>query len=176
MTEPAGSRKEGQMPRKRTANGAVQLNVWISGEAKQYLDERFQQEGRHLNEQIEAYIRQDMAVHRGEIVEQQSLPVIREMVDTTLRKYTAQLRVDLRDDMRLDIVEPLKTVSRNSDDRLASLIVRTVRDTGIIRRLLFALLAKTFGPEFAAEAYENAKAKSGQELTARTPKKEKEAE
>ena len=74
----------------------MQLNVWISVEAKQYLDERFKQEGRHLNEQIEDYIRQDMAVHEGEIVEQQSLPVIREMVDTTLRKYTAQLRADLR--------------------------------------------------------------------------------
>jgi hypothetical protein len=73
------------MPRKRPANGTVQLNVWISVEAKQYLDERFKQEGCHLNEQIEDYIRQDMAIHRGEIIEQQSLPVISEIVDTTLR-------------------------------------------------------------------------------------------
>src|SRR5712691_2346006 len=177
MTEPARSRKESQMPRKRPANGTVQLNVWISVEAKQHLDERFQQEGRHFNEQIEDYIRKDMAAHRGEIVEQQSLPVISEIVDTTLRKYTAQLRADLRDDMRLDILEPMKTVSRNSDDRLASLIVRTVRDAGILRRLLYALVAKTFGPEFASEAYESAKARSGQELAARTTaRKEKEAE
>src|SRR6266568_5073617 len=168
MTEPAGSRKEDLMPRKRLANGAVQLNVWISVEAKQYMDERFKQEGRHLNEQIEDYIRQDMAIHNGEIVEQQSLPVISEIMNTTLRKYTAQLRADLRDDMRLDILEPMKTVSRNSGDRLASLIVRTVRDAGIIRRLLYALVAKTFGLEFAQEAYENAKARSGQELAART--------
>ncbi len=124
------------MPRKRPANGTVQLNVWISVEAKQYLDERFEREGRHLYEQIEDYIRKDMAAHRGELMEQQSLPVISEIVDTTLRKYTAQLRADLRDDLRLDILEPMKTVSRNSDDRLASLIVRAVRDAGIIRRLL----------------------------------------
>ncbi len=153
----------------------MQLNVWISAEAKQFLDECYEREGRHLYEQIEGYIRQDMAAHRGEVIEQQSLPVIGELVDTTLRKYTAQLRADLREDMRLDILEPMKTVSRNSDDRLASLIVRAVRDAGILRRLLYALVAKTFGPEFASEAYENAKARSGQELAARASAR-KEAE
>jgi hypothetical protein len=175
MTEPA--KKEDQMLRKRQGSERVQLNVWISVEAKQFLEERFEREGRHLYEQIEDYIWKDMAANRGEIVEQQSLPVISEIVDTTLRKYTAQLRADLREDMRIDILEPMKMVSRNSDDRLASLIVRTVRDSGIIRRLLYALVAKTFGPEFAQEAYENAKARSGQELATRTTaKKEKEAE
>jgi gamma-glutamylcysteine synthetase len=168
MTESIASRKEGQMPRKRPANGTVQLNIWISVEAKRYLEERFKQEGRHFNEQIEDYIRKDMAVHRGEIMEQQSLPVISEIVDTTLRKYTAQLRADLREDMQLDILEAMKTMMRNSDNRLASLIVRAVRDAGIIRRLLYALVAKTFGPEFARDAYENAQAKAGQELAART--------
>jgi hypothetical protein len=177
MTEQKESRREGQMPRKRREDGKVQLNIWISKEAKEYLDERYEREGVHRYEQIESYIRRDMAAHRGEIVEQQSLPVISEIVDTTLRKYTAQLRADLRDDMRLDILEPMKTVSRNSDDRLASLIVRAVRDAGIIRRLLYALMAKTQGPEFAREAYEKAKARSGQELAARTKaNKEKGAE
>ena len=69
------------MPRKRQGKGTVQLNVWISTEAKQYLDERFEREGRHLYEQIEDYIRKDMASHRGEVVEQQSLPVISELVE-----------------------------------------------------------------------------------------------
>lgn len=163
------------MPRKRQRNGNVQLNVWISAEAKQFLDERFEREGRHLYEQVEDYIRKDMAARRGEIVEQQSLPVISEIMDTTLRKYMAQLRADLREDMQLDILEAMRTMMRNSDNRLASLIVRTVRDAGIIRRLLYALVAKTFGPEFARDAYENAQAKAGQELAARTIAK-KEAE
>src|SRR6266566_6873614 len=173
MTELAGSRKEGQMPRKRPANGAVQLNVWISAEAKQYLDERFEQDGWHLYEQIEGYIQRDMAAHRGEVVEQQSLPVISELVDTTLRKYTAQLRTDLREDMQLEIIEQIKAITRNSDNRLAGLIVRAVRDSGIIRRLLYALVAKTHGAAFAAEAYESAREKAGQELPSRiTAKKE----
>ena len=161
------------MPRKRPANGTVQLNVWISVEAKHYLDERFQREGRHLNEQIEDYIRQDMAVHHGEIVEQQSLPVISEIIETNLRKATAQLRTDLREDMQLEIIEQIKTITRNSDNRLASLIVRAVRDAGIIRRLLYALVAKTHGATFATEAYESAREKAGQELASRvTAKKE----
>jgi hypothetical protein len=175
LLEPTDGRKEGQMPRKRAASGREQLNVWISVEAKQYLDERFQQEGRHFNEQIEDYIRKEMATHGGEIIEQQSLPVISEVVDTTLRKYTAQLRADLREDMQLEILEAMKTMIRNSDNRLASLIVRAVRDAGIIRRLLYALVAKTFGPEFARDAYENVQAKAGQELAARTTAR-KEAE
>jgi gamma-glutamylcysteine synthetase len=173
MTEPTEWRKEDQMPRKRPVNGTVQLNVWISVEAKQYLDERFEREGHHLYEQIEDYIRKDMAAHRGELVEQQSLPVISELVDTTLRKYTAQLRTDIREDMQLEIIEQIKTITRNSDNRLASLIVRAVRDSGIIRRLLYALVAKTHGAAFAAEAYESAREKAGQELTSRiTAKKE----
>ena len=161
------------MPRKRPANGTVQLNVWISVEAKQHLDERFKHEGRHLNELMEDYILQDLAVHHGEIVEHQSLPVISELIETKLRKATAQLRADLREDMQLEIIEPIKTITRNSDNRLASLIVRAVRDAGIIRRLLYALVAKTHGAAFATEAYESAREKAGQELSSRiTAKKE----
>ncbi len=161
------------MPRKRPANGTVQLNVWISVEAKAYLDERFKQEGRHLNEQIEDYIRQDMAVHHGEIVEQQSLPMISEIIETKIRKATAQLRTDLREDMQLEMIEQIKTITRNSDNRLAGLIVRAVRDSGIIRRLLYALVAKTHGTAFATEAYDDAREKAGQELASRiTAKKE----
>src|SRR5260370_2529605 len=163
------------MPRKRPANGTKQLNVWISEEAKRYLDERFEQEGCHLKEQIEDYMRKDMAVQNGEIIEQQSLPVISEIIDTKVRNAMAQLRADIREDMQIDILETIRTIIRNSDNRLASLIVRAVRDAGIIRRLLYALVAKTFGAEFARDAYENAQAKAGQELASRTTAR-KEAE
>ncbi len=167
MTEQPGRKKENQMLRKRQGKGTVQLNVWISAEAKQYLDECFEREGRHLYEQIEDYIRKDMAAHRGEVVEQQSLPVISELVDTTLRKYMMQLRTELREDMQLEVIEQIKTITRNSDNRLAGLIVRTVRDAGIIRRMLYALVAKTHGTDFASEAYESAREKAGQELSSR---------
>ena len=152
----------------------LQLNVWISEDVKQYLDERSGREDRHL-------VRADRRTHSaktwryitGRVIEQHSLPVISEIIETKLRKATAQLRTDLREDMQLEIIEQIKTITRNSDNRLASLIVRAVRDTGIIRRLLYALVAKTHGAAFATEAYESAREKAGQELASRvTAKKE----
>ena len=156
------------MPRKRPANGTVQLNVWISVESKNYLDERYKREGRHRNEQIEEFIRHDMAVRNGEIIEQHSLPVISEIVEANLQKHLAHFRTDLRQDMQFEILEPVKTVIRSSDNRLAGLIVRAVRDAGIIRRFLYALVAKQFGAAFAKEAHDDAKEKVGQELAARS--------
>ena len=164
------------MPKKQSSNGKYQLNVWISEQADAYLTQCYERDGRHRNEIIERLIQQDIAVHAGERVERQSLPVINESIDTALRKYTAQLRTDLREDMQLEIVEAVRTISRASDNRLAGLIVRTMRDAGIIRRMLFAFVAKRFGTEFATEAYEDAKAKAGAELAARTTtRKEQEA-
>jgi gamma-glutamylcysteine synthetase len=131
---------------------------------------------RHTSTPFASYfagVMQDIAIHHGEIVEQQSLPVISELIETKLRKATAQLRADLREDMQLEIIEQIKTITRNSDNRLAGLIVRAVRDSGIIRRLLYALVAKTHGAAFATEAYESAREKAGQELASRiTAKKE----
>jgi gamma-glutamylcysteine synthetase len=173
MSESIAKRLEGQMPKKPPSNGKLQLNIWISEDVKRYLDDRSEQEDRHRYELIEELIRKDMAVHHGESVEQHSLPVISEIIETRLRKATAQLRTDLREDMQLEIIEQIKTITRNSDNRLASLIVRVVRDSGIIRRLLYALVAKTHGAVFATEAYESAREKAGQELASRiTAKKE----
>ena len=155
------------MPKQRH-DGKVQLNVWITKEAKCHLDECYEREGRHYTEQIEDYIRHDMAVRNGEIIEQYALPVIGEIVETTLQKHLAHFRTDLRQDMQFEILEPVKTVIRGSDNRLAGLIVRAVRDAGIIRRFLYALVAKQFGAAFAKEAHDDAKEKAGQELAARS--------
>lgn len=150
-----------------------QLNVWIDSDLKDALSERAEREGKKLKELVEHILRQDVARERGEIIEQQSLPVISDIIDSRLRKATAQLRADLLEDMHLEILEAIKTMIRNSDNRLASLIVRAVRDAGIIRRLLYALVAKTHGADFATEAYESAREKAGQELASRiTAKKE----
>src|SRR6266566_7366588 len=152
-----------------------QLNVWIDADLKDTLTERADREGKTMKDLVEGILRQDVARERGEMIEQQSLPVISEIIDTKLRKYLAQLRTDLREDLRLEILEEVKTITRNSDNRLAELIVRAVRDAGIIRRVLYALVAKMVSPAFAQEAYENAREKAGQELASRvTAKKEME--
>jgi hypothetical protein len=141
-----------------------QLNVWIDGDLKDALSARAEREGKKLKELVEHILRQDVARERGEIIEQQSLPVISEILESKLRKVTAQLRHDLREDMQLEVIQQIKTITRNSDNRLAGLIVR---DAGIIRRMLYALVAKTHGTDFASEAYESAREKAGQELSSR---------
>lgn len=93
--------------------------------------------------------------------------MIHEIVDVTVWQHIAQLRAGLRSALQHEVIEPIKTVSRNSDDRLASLIVRTVRDTGILRRLLFTLIAKISGVEFAQQA--SADARSGLDLAPHVP-------
>ncbi len=155
------------MPKPSSSNGRYQLNVWISAEARAFLDQ-CKKEGMDRTTLIETLLRQAMAQRAGEQVERQSLPVIHESIDTTMRKYLAQLRSDLREDMRVEVVEAMKTTARTSENRLARLIVRVMRDTGIARRLVFALMSKTLGTEFAHEAYEHAKAAAGQELAARS--------
>src|SRR5437879_6099755 len=132
--------------------GDIRLNAWIPEELKAYLADRAKQENRGMNQVLADLIRQEQAREQGAVVEQHSLPVIREIVQTELRKTAAQLRSDLRDDMGLD----MKALHTKSDNRLAALIVRATRDAAIARRLIYTVLAKAHGPEFAQRAYETA--------------------
>ncbi len=153
------------MPRKRPSNGKEQLNVWITKEAKQYLDERYEQEGCHLNEQIEDYIRHDMAVRRGEVVEQQSLPLINELIETKLRKHLAQLRTDLQDDLYRDIVAEITDTIERHATKIGKIATRAARDGGINRRMHYTSLSKAYGPEFAHRTYEDAVEQTNEEMT-----------
>jgi hypothetical protein len=68
-------------------------------------------------------------------------------------------------------MDEIKTVMRLSDDRLAKLVVRVVRDAGIGRRLAMAQLSKAYGPDFARSAYESARDDVGKELTEKASSK-----
>lgn len=152
------------MPRKRPANGTVQLNIWITKEAKQYLDERYEQEGCHLKEQIEEFIRKDMAIRRGEVIEQQSLPLINELIEAKLRKHLAQLRTDLQDDLYRDIVAEITDTIERQTTKIGKIATRAARDGGINRHMHFTSLSKAYGPEFAEKAYKDAKEQTNAEL------------
>jgi hypothetical protein len=62
-------------------------------------------------------------------------------------------------------------VTHRSDDRIAKLVVRAVRDAGISRRLIIAHLSKAYGPDFARSAYESAKEDAGKELASKATAK-----
>jgi hypothetical protein len=155
---------------RKVSMGEIRLNAWIPEELKAYLADRAKHENRGMNQVLADIIRQEQAREQGAVIEQHSLPVIREIVQTELRKTAAQLRSDLRDDVGLD----MKTVQTKSDNRLAALIIRATRDAAIARRLIYTVLAKAHGPEFAHKAYETATERVGKELAARPAQSEQE--
>ncbi len=146
------------------------LDVWIHAGLRDYVAQEAMREGRPMNALADDLLAHAIAHRQGEVIEQQSLPIIREIIQTELRKATAQLRTDLREDLQVELVAEIKAIGRRSDDRLAALLVRAIRDAQISRRLVFVLLAKTFGTQFATEAYDNAREKTGQDLAARSSK------
>ncbi len=57
-----------------------------------------------------------------------------------------------------------KAVTRASDNRLAALLVRSIRDASIAKRLIYTVLSKLVSPSFAQETYEVAQERAGKEL------------
>jgi activator of HSP90 ATPase len=141
-----------------------QLNVWIPEAYKNALAQRAKQEDRSVKAIIVELIEQDIARQQGNQVEQQSVPLIREVVITEVRKAVAQLRQDLLEDIRREVVTAIQT----SHARLSKSVTRTVRDSGIMRRLLYALVAKTAGTAFAGKAYQDAMDNTIKELSNKT--------
>jgi hypothetical protein len=151
------------------------LDVQIDADRFDYIKEQSEQSGKPMNVISDELIAIGIAVKRGEIIEQQSLPVIREIIDTSLRKHLATQRNDIREDMALEFTNEIKALSRASDNRLAALIVKALRDANIARRLMYALLAKAYGGTFAMQAYEDASQKAGRDIAKRPSSKEEES-
>ena len=143
------------------------IHLYLTQETLRALQEMARQPG-EISAAAEELLQAGLSLKKGEMVEQQSLPVIRDIVQNELRKTVAQLRNDLREDMRLDLLAEIKTLGRRSDDRLAALIVKAIRDAGIGRRMIYALLAKTAGPNFTQEVFQDAVEKVGKDLASRT--------
>ncbi len=119
------------------------------------------------NAVVERLIRDEAARKGGAIIEQQSLPVIYDIVQSELRKALAQQRIDLREEMQQEFTNEIKPLHRASDNRLAALLVRVQRDSNIARRLIYANLARSYGPDFAKLAYEDARERAGKEMARR---------
>ncbi|GCF12043.1 hypothetical protein [Dictyobacter arantiisoli] len=148
------------------------LDAQIRAENYDFIKAESEQRGIPMNTITDDLLTQAIAIKRGEVIEQQSLPVIREIIQTEVRKGLAQQRQDIREDMQLEFTNEFKAISRASDNRLAALIVRTLRDSSIVRRLAYTILSRSFGADFASKAYEDAKMKAGQELASRSKSKE----
>ncbi len=142
----------------------VQLNIWIPKDLKDYLSERAKRDNKPgMNVLVAELIRLERAREQGERIEQQSLPVIQEMMRKEVRQALAEHRRDLRDDRAFELDE-LRDYFRKAFDRLAGLTVHAIRNAGIGRRLTYALLAKSYTPTFAQAIFDDAKEKIQREL------------
>jgi hypothetical protein len=146
------------------------LDMTIRADLRDFVEEESQRTGRPMNFVVDELLEMAVAHRRGEIIEQQSLPVISEIVYTALRKQKAELRAELREDMRAEVVDLLREAIRKATDRVVALVIRTARDAAIIRRLVYVIIAKAYTPEFAKKMYEDAREKAGQELSPRSNK------
>ncbi len=136
--------------------------------------------GKHINVFLEELVQQEAARRRGEIIDAAILPVLREVIQQEFLRAISQLLTDLREELRRQhvslqeelrheeaaIIAEMKARERRSDDRLAGLIIRAIREGGISRRMLFTYLAKD-DSQFAMEVYEDAKAKVGKDIANR---------
>src|SRR2546430_2716644 len=138
----------------------VQLNVWIPKDLKDYLADRAKRENKQgMNVVVAELIRQERAREQGEVVEQQSLPVLQEMVQKEIQQALAEHRREVRDD-RIRELDAQRDYLRRGFDRMAALIIHAIRNAGIGRRLSYTLLAKAYGSSFATSALDDAKEKA----------------
>jgi DNA-binding phage protein len=154
-----------------------QLNVWLPENLKIYLDERAKRENKHRKTIIIELLEQDRARQQGELVEQESLPLFREALQTEMRKFLALQRSNLQDDLD-DLFQKIMSeleelVPPYILTRIAKLMTRAVRDGGINRHLLYSSLSKAHGPQFAEKAYDDAEKQVNEELARPKPKERK---
>lgn len=154
-----------------------QLNIWLPENLKVYLDEHARREKKSRKTIIIELLEQDRARRQGETIEQESLPLFREVLQTEMRKFLAQQRSNLQDDLddqfQKILSELEELVPPHMLTRIAKLATRAVRDGGINRHLLYSSLSKTHGPQFAASAYDDAERQVNEELARPRPKERK---
>jgi len=140
-------------------NNKRSLDLRIRAEIREGLDREVQQSGRLLTAIVEEYLAAGLARSSGELVEQESLPAIRAAVREEVQKQMGVHRKELA----AELAERMK----RADDRLIKLIVKGARSSGIGHRMLYALIAKSIGKDYAQVVYEDAKAKTGKDLARR---------
>ncbi|WP_376797475.1 hypothetical protein [Thermogemmatispora sp.] len=138
------------------------LNIWIPADLAFYLKERARQERKPVNQLVADLIRKERmgGLHDS----------LQPLVTTACLEALNQARSLLELQSRLlalqDFLTEMKLRQERGYDRLAALVIRAIREGGLARRLAYATLAKD-DPDFALDAYNDAKAKVGKDLASR---------
>jgi uncharacterized protein YjiS (DUF1127 family) len=145
--------------------GRERLDVFISEDIRDYIVATAQQEGKHLYLVTEELLRVGIMQKEGKVIEHEFLPAVREVVQGEMLKAMSAMRLAVREDMRTIIVPGVQEHSTKGVDKLARLLVRTLRDVGIIRRQVYSLLANAVGVDGAQKLYRDAQEKAIQEMS-----------
>jgi hypothetical protein len=132
------------------------LDIRLESELRDGLDQRVQQSGDLLTTLVERYIAEGLARDAGQLIEVQSLPEIRAIVQQETTRAIEQLYEQLSTN--------LVRAAKRDTERLAKLSANGWRDSGIAWRLLYALASHTVGNTKVREWYEDAKAKAGKAI------------
>jgi hypothetical protein len=150
------------------SNAIAQLNVWIERRTKAALAQQAKLEQRSMAAIVEELIQRYTSQQQADLIEGQSLPLIREVVVTEIRKALTRHRLDLGEDMQLIILEAVKLCIRQSVEQLARHIGRAVRVGMINRRLTHTLISRAYGEEYALQADEDAAGDTGKQVPSRS--------
>ena len=137
-----------------------QLGLRVEGHLKDGLSDQARRTGISETKILEEYIAAGLARDSGELIEQNSLPAIREAVRQTVKEEVNRAFSELYTQLSAD----LQKSARRSDDRLASLIVKAARYSGIGQRMLYSFMAKMVNPDFAAKMFEAAREQVGKDI------------
>jgi len=133
----------------------TRFDLRISPDLRHQLDAQVGDSG-NLTKLIERYLEEGIARDNGELIEQSSLPAIRAAVREEVGKAMQELYQQLSSD--------LQKSARRSDDRLAALIVKAARGSGISWRIIYSLASKLVTPDFATRVLDDAREKVGKEI------------
>jgi hypothetical protein len=133
-----------------------QIGLRVAPHLKDGLQDQAARSGKAETALLEEYIAAGLARDNGELIEQNSLPAVRQAVREEVAKAIEELREQLSAD--------LQKSARRSDDRLAALIVKAARSAGIAQRMLYSYIGKAVNTEFATKMYEAAKEATGKDI------------
>jgi len=133
-----------------------QIGLRVEDHLKDGLQDQAKRSGKPETTLLEEYIAAGLARDNGELIEQNSLPAIRAAIREEVAKAMQELYQQLSTD--------LQKSARRSDDRLAALILKAARYSGVGQRMLYSFIAKSISTDFALKMFEAAKEQTGRDI------------
>jgi hypothetical protein len=140
------------------------LDVNIPRKLRQDLNDWVKEQNQTLTSVVTGYIEAGLARDRGELLEQESLPVLRELFRHELQQALVGLQRTIQEDLRKETLTEMRSLTTRSDKRLAALLLKVLREQLITRRLVYFLAEALVSGSDIQEVYTRAQAAAGKDL------------